>query len=284
MPFANSGSARIYFEVAGDGEAVLLIPGLGGNTKQMAAISTALAETHHVITVDPRGAGQSDKPNIPYTGEILVEDMIAVLDASEIERTAVIGISMGGMIGQELAIRHPERVRMLMLSVTYAANDPWSERMWEVRQTAIERLGIGAQFRLAQMFLFSPRTFRSESEAIEDFAAGFDENPPDEAAYRRQMEFCKNHDARSRLSEISVPTLVVSAADDITASPLQGRELAQGIPSARFMEIADAPHLFMLAQPEKFAGIFTEFDATESGETRPVNRLSKMQTRADEAL
>ena len=262
MPFADSGSARIYFEDEGDGEAVLLIPGLGGNTKQMAAISLALAENYHVITVDPRGAGQSDKPNSPYSGEILVEDMIAVLDASKTQRTAVIGISMGGMIGQELAIRHPERVRVLMLSVTYGAADAWSERMWEVRQTAIERLGIAAQFRLAQIFLFSPRTFRSESEAIQAFADGFAENPPDESAYLRQMAFCRDHDAISRLSEISVPTLVVSASDDITASPLQGKELAQGIPGASYLEIADAPHLFMLAQPERFAGIFAEFDTT----------------------
>lgn len=265
MPFAVSGSARIYFEVQGDGETVLLIPGLGGNTKQMTAISAALAQTHQVIAVDPRGAGQSDKPDSPYTGEIMVEDMIAVLDASETEHTAVVGISMGGMISQELAIRRPERVRALMLSVTYAATDPWAERMWEVRQMVIERLGIEAQFRLAQMFLFSPGTFRSESEAIEAFAAGFAENPPDEAAYMRQLVFCRDHDARSRLSEIRVPTLVVSAADDITASPLQGQDLAQGIPGASYVEVADAPHLFMLTQPERFARIFTAFDATVGG-------------------
>ena len=265
MPFANSGGARINFEVSGNGETVLLIPGLGGNTKQMAAISAAFAEAHQVVTVDPRGAGQSDKPDSPYTAKILVEDMIAVLDTSKTERAAVIGISMGGMIGQELAIRHPERVRALMLSVTYAASDPWSDRMWEVRQTAIERLGIAAQFRLAQMFLFSPRTFRQETDAIAAFAAGFAENPPDESAYLRQMAFCRDHDTRSRLREISAPTLVVSAADDITASPLQGQELAQGITGARYLEIADAPHLFMLAQAERFAGIFMEFDDTLRG-------------------
>src|SRR5690606_28765452 len=80
MPFATSADARIHYDSQGDGAPILLVPGLGGSTRQLERIAATLATTHRVISVDPRGGGQSDKPDAVYTGEALAQDMVSVLD------------------------------------------------------------------------------------------------------------------------------------------------------------------------------------------------------------
>lgn len=261
MPFANSGGARIHYVVEGEGNAILLVPGLGGSTRQLAKISAELASTHRVVTVDPRGAGQSDKPDLRYDGALLAADMAAVLDDAGIGQADFVGISFGGMIGQELALRFPDRLRSLLLASSYAKSDAWTDRMWQVRETLIEKLGLAEHFKLAVMFLFSPRAFRDEAETVAMVEAAVGANPPDPVGYRRQLEFCRDHDASARLGKVALPTLVLQGADDILASPIQGRELAGAIPGARFQEVPEAAHLFMLSRPAEFARTIRDFHA-----------------------
>lgn len=259
MPFATNKDVRLHYEILGDGEPILLIPGLGGHTEQMARVAEELAAGHRVVVVDPRGAGQSAKPDVPYTAETFVDDMAAVLDAVGVDRANVVGISMGGMIGQELGIRRPERVRSLVLAVTYAAADAWVKQMWELRQGLITRLGLAEHFKLALMFLFSPRSFETDAALIATMRAGFANNPPDQLAYLHQLAFCRDHDATSRLSRIIAPTLVLSGADDLIAPPHLGQRLAEGISGAVLKILTDAPHLFMLSAPDRFAAITRAF-------------------------
>lgn len=261
MAFAQSGGTRIYFEVHGSGDTLVLIPGLGGSTRQLAQIGETLRSDYRVVLVDPRGAGQSDKPDISYDAPLLAADVVAVLDQIAEPLAHLVGISFGGMIAQELAIRQPSRVRSLVLASSYAASDSWTDRMWEVRENMIRRLGMADHFRLALMFLFSPRTFQTEAATVQAIEAAFAGSPPDPVAYLRQLQFCRTHDSRDRLSSIRAPTLVVTGAEDILSSPLQGRELAAGIPGAAYREIPEASHLFMLSQPNFFAGIVRDFIA-----------------------
>ena len=99
MAFATNGDTRLYYEALGEGDAILLITGLGGASEHWGEDIRDLAATHKLILVDPRGAGRSDKPDVPYTGDLLAEDMRAILDDAGVERAHVVGISMGGMIG-----------------------------------------------------------------------------------------------------------------------------------------------------------------------------------------
>jgi aminoacrylate hydrolase len=261
MPFADSGGNWIHFEVDGSGETLVLIPGLGGSTKQLASLGALLQGKFRMVLIDPRGAGQSDKPDIPYEASLLTSDVVAVLDQLGASAAHVVGISFGGMIAQELAIRHPARVRSLVLASSYAASDAWTDRMWEVRENLIRRVGMADHFRLAIMFLFSPRTFRTEAATIKAIETAFAAAPPHPEGYLRQMQFCRAHDSRDRLSRIGVPTLVVTGAEDILCSPLQGRELAAGIAGAAYREVPEAPHLFMLSRPGLFADLVSEFVA-----------------------
>lgn len=262
MPFADSGGARIYYEQNGIGEPLVLIPGLGGSTRQLAPLAAELGRSFRVLALDPRGAGQSDKPETGYDGGQLSSDVAAVFLHAGIEAAHVVGISFGGMLAQELAIRRPDAVRSLVLASTYAASDSWTDRMWEVREDLILRLGLAAHFRLAVMFLFSPATFRSEAATIQAIEAAFSASPPDPTGYLQQLRFCRRHDSRDRLASIRAPTLVATGAEDILCSPLQGRELAAAIPGASYREIAGAAHLFMLCHPGQFAALVRTFVAS----------------------
>jgi aminoacrylate hydrolase len=261
MPFARNDGTEIYYEARGDGEPVLLVPGLGGSTRQLAGLAEALARDCRVVSVDPRGAGLSGKPDEPYAASTLADDMIAVLDAAGLSDAHLVGISFGGMIGQALALRHPARLRSLVLASSYATSDAWTERMWALREMLLDRLGLAEHVRLAAMFLFSRRIFRAAPESVAAFEAAVAANPPDPAGYRRQLTFCRSHDLRLALRAVAVPTLVVTGAEDMLASPLQGRELAACIPGARYHEVPEAAHLFMLARPAEFAATVRAFHA-----------------------
>lgn len=261
MPKAVNQGVSLRYEVEGAGAPLLLIPGLGGGVGQMAPLSAAFGQANRVITVDPRGAGLSDKPDAAYEGAALADDMAAVLDAAGAQRAHVVGISFGGMIAQQLALRHPARVASLVLASSYAAADAWSARMWEVRSLLLERLSLAEHFRLAMMFLFSPRVFREQPDRLARLEQAFAANPPDAVGYRRQLDYCARHDCRARLAGIAAPTLVVQGAEDLLATPFQGRDLAAAIPGARFREVPEAAHLFMLDAPAAFAAMAREVQA-----------------------
>lgn len=261
MPFATSTDARIYYDKQGEGVPILLVPGLGGSTRQLERIAAELAATHQVISVDPRGGGQSDKPDTAYTAPMLAQDMVSVLDHAGVAQAHFAGISFGGMIGQELAIRHPDRVASLCLVSSYAASDVWTDQMWTVRELLIEKLGLDAHFEMAIMFLFSPEAMHRQAELIAQMKAGFKANPPDRAGYQRQMAYCRNHDATARLEQIHTPTLVVNGDEDILAAPHMGQKLASRIPNARFERADQAAHLYMLSEPARFARTVRDFIA-----------------------
>jgi pimeloyl-ACP methyl ester carboxylesterase len=261
VPYAQSAGVRIYYEDSGQGVAVVLLPGLGMATPAWEPVRERLAAHHRVVVIDPRGAGQSDKPDEPYTGETMAGDVIAVLDAAGIESAHLVGHSMGGMIIQEVAIRHAPRALSVVLAATYAATDEWSQRVLDVRRLLIEQLGLEQQFRVSVLFVFSPRSFRTMRDWIASLEARLRDNPPDPRGYLHQLDFCRQHDARDRLRRVAVPALVVTGAEDILTSAIQGRELAGLIPGARYQEYPQASHGVVWEEAEAFAGLVTDFVA-----------------------
>ncbi len=259
MSWAQSGPYRLYYEVRGEGEPLALVPGLGLSTLAWAQMVPRLEDAYRLVVVDPRGAGQSDKPDMSYTGELFAEDLAAVLDDVGVDRAHIVGLSMGGMIAQEFSIRFPDRVGSLILLSTYMATDDWSRRLFEVRRTMIERLGLIEHFKLSIMFVFSPAAFRNIREQVRAIESALIDNPPDQRAYLRQVQYCLEHDTTDRLARITAPTLVVTGSHDILTSPLQGRELAGGIPGAEYREFPGASHGLWLEEGEAFAVLVKEF-------------------------
>jgi 3-oxoadipate enol-lactonase len=260
MATAENDGVALYFEDNGAGdETIVLVPGLGLTSRAWAAVAEQLEPDYRVVAVDPRGAGGSDKPDVPYTGETNATDMRAIFDAAGIERAHFVGMSMGGMVGQEFAIRFPDRVKSLVLASTYAATDTWSQRLFEVRKQMILELGLLDHFKLSIMFVFSPFAFRRMADQVAAIEASLTENPPDKKAYLRQLQFCMDHNTIGRLRGIQAPTLVVTGLHDILTSPIQGRELTEWIDGARYVEFAGASHGLIFEEADEFSRLVREF-------------------------
>jgi pimeloyl-ACP methyl ester carboxylesterase len=259
MPHAISDGARIHYTVEGEGAPVLLIPGLGMSAATWAAAGGRLARSRRAIYADPRGSGESDTPDQPYTGSLVAADMTAVLDHAGVEQADVVGMSMGGMIAQHLALEQPERVRTLTLVSTYAATDEWTARVLDERRWLIDQGGLAAQFRLSIFFVFSPQAFREMPDFIHGLETRLAAHPPDERAYRRQLEFCRNHDTAVRLGALRMPTLVVVGSHDVLTSPALARELAELVPGARYEEIAGASHGMIWEHSGRIADLLSAF-------------------------
>jgi 3-oxoadipate enol-lactonase len=264
MPHAQSGDVQIHYTVEGQGEPVLLIPGLGMSSVTWEAVGSRLSSAHRLIYADPRGSGASDTPDVPYTGDLVAADMAAVLDDVGLDSAHVVGMSMGGLIAQNLALEHPERVRSLTLVSTYALGDEWMHRVLDMRRWLIDVGGLPAQFRVSIFFVFSPFAFRQLPDFIHGLEERIAENPPNEAAYRRQLDFCATHDTSAALSEVNIPTLVVVGSHDFLTSPLQAQELRALIPGARYEEMEGASHALIWEQSERFAELLSAFVAEQA--------------------
>lgn len=267
MPVAMSSGVGIRFEQEGSGEPVLLIPGIGLGIASWADIRKRFVDAGYQVTViEPRGSGESDKPAGPYTGEAFADDVAAALDAAGVEKAHVVGLSMGGMIAQEVAIRRPDRVRTLVLTATYARTDGWSRRIFELREEIILSLGLAASFKLSFLFVFSPLSFREHRELIESREQSM--QAVDRDAFLEQIRFCLNHDTEQRLGAIRAPTLVISGEFDLLTSSIQNAELAAAIEGARHLVVAGASHGLIWERPEEYAEHVLAFLREQAQESR----------------
>jgi 3-oxoadipate enol-lactonase len=257
----SADGTRIHIERSGVGEPLLLVPGLGMGAESWAPVRCLLETTFEVIVMEPRGAGRSDKPDIAYTGQHMAEDVSAVVDALGLDGVHLAGISMGGMIAQQYVVRCPSRVRSLALITTYAACDEWSRRVFDARIELIRRLGLADQFMVSVLFLTGPALARRRPDLLTWLERRYVSNPPDPVGFLRQIEFCRAHDLHAELAGLDVPTLVISATDDLLTTAAQGRDLAELIPGARYVEVPEATHLLAAEHPVHLARLLTELSS-----------------------
>jgi 3-oxoadipate enol-lactonase len=241
----------LHFETTGEGPAVLLIMGLGLPGDAWWRTVPVLARSLQVVTFDNRGSGRSERPAGRLTLAGMAADAVSVLDAAGIARAHVYGISMGGMIAQELALRYPDRVNSLVLGATsaggVAATPPDRETLAFLarRATVPDEEGRWASV----PYVYSERTRRSGGGRIgEDFARrrAYRFDP---VGYGAQLAAAAGHDAARRLGDIAAPTLVLHGAEDRMVPPANGRALAARIAGSRLLELDDAAHLYTTDEP-----------------------------------
>jgi len=249
---AHSGDTQIYWESAGAGEPLLLVMGLGMAATGWWRTIPVLAKELRVISFDNRGVGRSDRPRGPYTLAQMAEDAIAVLDAANVATASVYGISMGGMIAQELALRHPERVRALVLGATTAGGRRHQLPEVEVIDFLRRRPAMPAEEGVwaSVPYAYSRATRERHAARIGEDVVQRLRFPPEAEGYRAQAEAARWHDTSERLGSISAPTLVVHGSEDRIVPLANGRLLAESIPGARLAVLEDAGHLYPTDAPK----------------------------------
>ena len=261
MPKVRVASGfELFYRESGEGEPILWIMGLGNDHRGWAYQAPAFRDRFRCITYDNRDVGQSQQADGPYTVADMVDDAVGLLDALGVEQCNVVGFSMGGAQAQELAIRHSERVRRLVLCSTYTSRDPRGEAIFLSRVLLRERLSPEEYQRVTLPWAYTyldyqrPGFIEQTIEAILN-----DPYPQSLDAFRRQVEATLSVDTERRLGQIQSPTLLLFGEDDITTPLRFARALEAGIPNATLRLVPGAGHGLPWSHPEEFNRIVRGF-------------------------
>ena len=266
MPFTVSPGFALAYEVRGAGFPLLLINGLGSDRGEWMAQIPAFGR-FRVITFDNRGSGESGTPPGPYTTTEMADDAAALLSFLGVERSHVLGVSLGGMIAQEVALRHPGRVGRLVLVCTTPGGDA-TVRPSPEALAAFARARDGdreAELRRTIPFLYTGRFRTGHPEEIEAFIARRLAAPSSPEGYAAQLAAAVGHSAGDRLKEIRSPTLVIAGTADRLVPPVNSERIASRIPGARLVLVPGAPHRLFAENAEAFNREVLSFLTTEPG-------------------
>jgi len=244
------GDAAIWWASSGppDAPPLVLVHSLGLDARMWAPQVEALSGDRRVVVMDLRGHGRSDAPAGPYTMERLALDVLAVADAAGAERFDLCGLSIGGQVGQWLAIEHPHRLRALVLADTAArigTAEGWAERM-----ATVEAGGMAA---IAPMVMERCFTAGIEQRSLESYAYAREQIPAmSPVGYVGCCAALAGADLRERVGAISTPTLVIVGSEDVTTPPAEARRLHEAIAGSELAIIEGAAHVSNLDAEAEF--------------------------------
>ena len=244
MPVAALDGLELYYEERGSGRPILLVPGIPALANDWAPLAERLSGSRRVIAFDNRGSGRSSVTPGPYTTALLAADALALLDHLGIERADVFGVSLGGMIAQELALARPARVDRLVLGcshcgVSHAARMPrdtgrafaMESDDWELRMRSLAPLAFARGV---------------DGELLDRFVEKKSGDVQDREGYRAQIAAALSHDTWERLPRIDRPTLILTGDDDQVIPAASSDVLHERIPDSVLYVVAGAGHLFFL--------------------------------------
>lgn len=264
---ARSSGAELAYTVEGSGsEPILLVMGLGARAADWGArFSGALARRHQVVRFDHRGVGRSSRAPAGYSLSDLAADAVAVLDAVGAARAHVIGISMGGMVAQLLALDHAARVSRLVLMSTHDGGKD-QERMHPDALRLFDPVAFLAGSRDPERMMrqtldviTAPGFVERSPEVVAELLDNARREPTHPAVFMAQLQALLASDRSARLHAITAPTLVVHGADDKLIRPSNGRRLAERIPGARLVMLEQCGHMPMHEKPDEVAAHVLEF-------------------------
>jgi pimeloyl-ACP methyl ester carboxylesterase len=241
MPIAKVNGININYTVEGHGEPLVMIMGLGGDQSAWKHQVSAFKKHYQVITFDNRGVGKSDKPKGSYSPTLMAEDTIQLMDFLEIKKAHILGMSMGGLIAQEVAINYPERILKLILASTFAcwdneANGPTPEMLAVAElplKQGISRLLDASFNKFFNRFIMAPLIKLLTIRIKEAELTGL----------KGQIEGTKGYDSFNRLPLIKALTLVLAGTKDRVVKSSSSDTISQKIPNAKLVKIDNGSHL-----------------------------------------
>jgi 3-oxoadipate enol-lactonase len=233
---------------------VLLLAGSDSNRLTWYKQLDVFGRAFRTIAVDYRDTGDSDPVSEPYTIADLADDTAFVLAALGVQRAHVVGVSLGGYIGLQMVLRHPERVEKLVLVSTSATYIPPSpEMMVQMRQLQLDQpLEVGKHMQRILALVTAPGYFANHPQDWDRIAQWACYRPQRQEASVRQMQACMTYDVSGQLDHIQVPTLVVHGELDPRVAFENGRFLAEHITGARFILYPNTGHLVIIERAKEF--------------------------------
>jgi 3-oxoadipate enol-lactonase len=228
MPIIRANDIDMYYEIHGEGEPVVLIAGLNSDHTLYRGIIPQLAARYKVVAFDNRGVGQTGKPDIPYSIEMMADDTAGLLNALGIAQAHILGTSMGGRIAAALALQHPSRVKSLILVSTVMKSLKGAPMTWSRRL-------IPLQLKIPMI-----------------------RGPHPYYAAIRQLEASRDYDCMDRLGEIQVPTLILHGEKDKIAPYRLAEAMQSGIKSSQMLTFHGG-HLFFIVRQKQFIDAVVDF-------------------------
>jgi pimeloyl-ACP methyl ester carboxylesterase len=268
MTVVRAGEIELDYERSGSGPPLLAIMGMSGTSLHWSETFLEQLRPHFdVITYDHRGVGLSTRLSGSLSIRQMADDAAALLDALELDSVHVLGVSMGGMIAQELALAHPERVRTLVLGCTYCggegsvlANPDDMQELTAAMMSGDRERALRAGFSIN----ISPAAAKADPALwplLLDIAERRSVAVP---VVMAQLQACMAHDTNARLGSLSMPTLVIHGSADMLVPPANGELIAARVPGSRLEMLDGVGHMFWWEQPARAAELITSHAAVHA--------------------
>jgi pimeloyl-ACP methyl ester carboxylesterase len=262
MPKVLANGISMNYDMQGTGEPLILIPYLAADHACYAFQVAEYSKHFTCISVDPRGAGETDKPQGSYSTELFADDVAAFMRALGIEKAHVTGLSLGAAVGMWLAARYPERVKSLSLHSAWAKTDPFLRTVVQGWQVMARGLGNVADMVITGIFpwCFTPELYASRPDYIDslaEFVRGRPAQPVD--AFMRESDAVIAHDAESQLDKINAPTLITFGKYDMITSTRFAAGMRNGIRHSVLTVFDGCSHAPIYEKVEEFNQKTLEF-------------------------
>lgn len=256
MAYVERSGCRLRYEVEGraDGPALLFSNSLGTTHELWRPQADTLSSVFRIIRYDTRGHGESDVPAGPYTIEMLGLDAVAILDAAQVERAHICGLSLGGLTAMWLGVHVPERVRSIVLASTAARIG--NAMMWEERIVQVRGAGVGSIADAAMGRWFTEPFRAQHPEIVASYHRMLSDTPA--GGYAACCEAIRDADLRPAITRIEAPTLVVAGHHDPVTPPSDAEDMRSRIPNSR-VSLLDAAHIANVEQAQAFNQLLSSF-------------------------
>jgi 3-oxoadipate enol-lactonase len=246
MPHKNVGDVSIYYEIKGDGFPLVMIRGFGSSLYQWSPeMIDQLSKRYRLLLFDNRGAGRTNVPKGEYSLKMMAGDTVGLMSALNIHRAHVMGISMGGMIVQEIALHFPERLGKPILACTTPGRTHAVPAAPEVMDILINPGATSEEIARNTLSILHPKEYREKNpEMIEQVTRRFLAYPITPEGRSRQMGALVNFDSFDRLGQINASTLVLTGSRDVLVPPENSNILAERIRGAKLAVLEGMGHGF----------------------------------------
>jgi pimeloyl-ACP methyl ester carboxylesterase len=250
----------MHYRIVGEGPPLVLIMGLSGDLTWWEPLVEELERDFRLVLFDNRGAGLTEAPEGKYSIPMFANDTAGLMACLGIPRAHIFGVSMGGMIAQELVLLHPDRVDRLVLGCTYSGGKGFTmpsadavQKMTLSRGKSLEEIA-----RQTLSILFAPGFMQENPDTVEAMVRRFVDNPTPRQPFTQQFWAAMGHNCHERLPKVRKSTLILTGDRDVLIPPRNSETLQEQIPGSRLAYIEDAGHVFFIEAPKQVAKLLKE--------------------------